>query len=309
MIVHRGYENLRLNRPYVTIGVFDGVHLGHMSILEKLVAKAEREGGESVIVTFDPHPRLVLSQPGENISYLSTIEEKIMLIERSSAGHLVIIGFTPEFARMDADEFIRRVLVDGIGVEHLAMGHDNHLGRGKEGNYERIKANALRYGFSVERIGKFSSDTHTVSSTSIRQALLGGKLDDANRWLGYHYPLSGTVIEGRGLGKSFGYPTANIRPYDPNKLVPSDGVYAVEVIANNYRMKGMLSIGSNPTVSMGDKKRSVEVNIFDFEGDLYGKDITVIFRFRLRDEKHFGSIAELKQQMDLDREISLDLLA
>lgn len=308
MIVHHGYENLKLKRPFVTIGVFDGVHMGHMSLIEHLVGKAGREGGESVIVTFNPHPRLVLSKPGENISYLSTIDEKVNLMEKSSAGHLVIINFTPEFAGMDADTFISRILVKGIGVEYLVMGHDNHLGKGKEGDFERIKVKAARYGFSVERLGKYSSGNDTVSSTSIRMALLEGKLDDANRWLGYHYPLSGTVIEGRGLGKSFGFPTANIKPDDPNKLIPADGVYAVEVITGKNRMKGMLSIGSNPTVSRGEKTKSVEVNIFDFDGDLYGKEITAIFRFRLRDEIHFGSIMDLKQQMKLDQETSLRLL-
>jgi riboflavin kinase / FMN adenylyltransferase len=309
MIIHEGYENLKLICPVVTLGIFDGVHSGHKALLDRLVSRAEEVDGESVVITFRPHPRLVLEKESSELRFLSTFEEKILLLDKTGIDHLVIIEFNREFSRIKACDFVREVLISKIRTRHLIVGHDHHFGYRGEGNFETIKDCAESSGILVEQVGGFQYAGGTVSSSMIREELLKGNHGKANELLGYCYSIKGIVIAGKKLGRKLGFPTANIRPIDEHKLVPADGVYAVEVIANKLKYKGMLSIGTNPTVNKDAGERSVEVNIFDFDEDIYGEEIEVIFRFRLRDEKKFDNPGQLSRQMELDKEEALQLLS
>jgi riboflavin kinase/FMN adenylyltransferase len=309
MIIHEEYDDLNLVHPVVTVGVFDGVHLGHRHLLDHVVSRAGQTGGESVVITFDPHPRLVLSEKTRDISFLSTIEEKKKLLAELKIDHLVIIKFSKKFSNMEASDFIREILVSKIGVKHLIVGYDNHIGKNKAGDMKKILECSELFDFSVEQSDKVFENDGVISSTTIRNALLKGQLNDANRWLGYNYSLTGTVVKGRKLGRLLGFPTANIKPDNYHKLIPADGVYAVEVLTDHRQYQGVLSIGFNPTVNNIKDKRSVEVNIFDFEGDLYGHVITVIFRFKLRDEKRFDNTEQLSNQMKLDKLEAVRLLS
>lgn len=309
MVVHFGYENLKLIRPVVTVGVFDGVHIGHRVLLKKLIAMAKKLGGESVVITFEPHPRIILSEKYEEYAFLSTLDEKKKLLAELGIEHLVVIKFDKELSRMEASEFIGKILVEKIGLKHLLVGHDNHIGRNKSGDLNRISESAEEYGFTVELVPEVMYDKSEISSTTIRNVLLEGRVQDAGRMLGYNYSLTGKVIEGRKLGRLLGFPTANINPADPGKLIPRNGVYAVEVIHDNKLLHGMLSVGYNPTVNKEKLKKSIEVHIFNFDIDIYGHSITIIFRYRLRDEKKFKSVRHLTDQMDIDMQKALRLLS
>lgn len=309
MVIHEGYENLILELPVVTLGIFDGVHRGHRFLIDTMIARARETHGESVAITFRPHPRLVLEKESSELRFLSTFEEKILLLDKTGIDHLVIIEFNREFSRIKACDFVREVLISKIRTRNLIVGHDHHFGYRGEGNFETIKDCAESSGIFVEQVGGFQYNGGTVSSSMIREELLKGNPGKANELLGYCYSIKGIVIEGKKLGRKLGFPTANIRPIDEHKLVPADGVYAVEVIANKLKYKGMLSIGTNPTVNKDAGVRSIEVNIFVFDEDIYGEEIEVIFRFRLRDEKKFDNPAQLSWQMELDKEEALQLLS
>ncbi len=309
MIIHRGYENLDLVNPVVTMGVFDGVHRGHKSLLDSLVSKAKEVNGDSVVITFSPHPRLVLEQDHPILSFLTTLEEKRILLEGSGIDHLIIVAFSKRFSRMSACDFVKEVLVGKVGTKHLLLGYDHHFGREGEGNFNTIKRCSSSVDFDVEQVQKLHTEEGEISSSSIREALLNGKLDDANRWLGYYYSLGGTVVVGRQIGRSIGFPTANIKPEDQYKLIPCNGVYAVEVRLDDVTYPGMLSIGYNPTVNREGNTRSIEVHILNFERDVYGKRISVIFRKRLRDEIKFDNTRQLADQMEIDKQITMQLLS
>lgn len=309
MIIHNGYENLKLVNPFVTVGVFDGVHLGHRALLNHLASTARKAGGESVVITFDPHPRLVLSENTASISYLSTLDEKKRLLAESMIDHLIIMNFTKGLSNLEAPEFIKEVLVKKIGVKHLIVGYDNHFGKSKGGDFTKISECAEVLNFEVEQADEVTTPGGVISSTAIREALLKGRLEDANRWLGYSYSLAGTVIHGRNLGRTLGFPTANIKPADNYKLIPADGVYAAEALLDDIKYQGMLSIGFNPTVNNRKDTRSIEINIFNFDRDIYDRIITIIFRFRLRDEIKFENARLLAGQMELDKQIAMRLLA
>lgn len=308
MIIHDGYGDLNLKNPIVTVGVFDGVHLGHRALLDHLACRAEKTGGESVVITFDPHPRLVLSGKSKGLFFLSTLDEKKKLLAESGIEHLIIITFTRELAGMEADDFIRNILVEKIGARLLLVGYDNHFGKDRGGDFSKIRGCAEKYNLKVEKVEGVSASEGIISSTNIRDALINGFLEDANRWLGYDYSVTGKVVPGRKLGRSFGFPTANIKPADVFKLIPADGVYAVEALLDDKRLPGMLSIGYNPTVNKDKRNRSIEVHVFDLDKDLYGQTITTIFRFRLRDEMKFDSTELLAEQMKLDKQSALRLL-
>jgi riboflavin kinase / FMN adenylyltransferase len=309
MVIHEGYENLNFDSPVVTLGIFDGVHRGHGFLLDRLVSLARDTHGESVVITFHPHPRLILEKNSSELFFLSTFDEKILLLNKTGIGHLIIIEFSREFSMMRACDFVNRVLVAKVGTRHLIVGHDTHFGYKGEGNFDTIKDCSESSGIMVEQVSGFQYDGGTVSSSIVREELLKGNLVKANKLLGYCYSVKGIVIDGKKLGRKFGFPTANIRPADQHKLVPADGVYAVEVNVNRYKYKGMLSIGRNPTVNKGSAERSVEVNIFDFDKDIYGEDVEIIFRFRLRDEQKFSSVRQLSRQMELDKRDALQLLS
>jgi riboflavin kinase/FMN adenylyltransferase len=309
MVIHEGYKNLNLELPVVTLGIFDGVHRGHRFLIDTMIARARETHGESVAITFRPHPRLVLEKESSELRFLSTFDEKILLLAKTGIDHLVIIEFNREFSMIKACDFVREVLISKIRTRNLIVGHDHHFGYRGEGNFETIKDCAESSGILVEQVGGFQYDGGTVSSSMIREKLLKGNPGKANELLGYCYSIKGIVIEGKKLGRKLGFPTANIRLIDEHKLVPADGVYAVEVIANKLKYKGMLSIGTNPTVNKDARERSIEVNIFVFDEDIYGEEIEVIFRFRLRDEKKFDNPGQLSRQMELDKEVALQLLS
>lgn len=308
MIIHEGYEHLKLNTPVVTLGIFDGVHRGHRALLDSLVLRAREVHGESVVITFSPHPRLVLDQNRIDLSFLTTMDEKKNLLESANVDHLVIIEFTNTFSRIRACDFIQEILVKKVGTKHLIIGYNHHFGRSGEGDFNTIKQCTESLDFKVEQVQGFHTEEGTISSSSIREALLKGRLDEANRWLGYFYSISGTIVEGRQIGRSIGFPTANISPDYKYKLIPGNGVYAVEAKLDGKRHPGMLSIGSNPTVNNDDRIRSIEVHILDFDKDIYGKVISVIFRKRLRDEIKFDNTKKLAEQMELDKQKVLMLL-
>jgi len=309
MIIHEGYQNLNLVEPVVTLGIFDGVHRGHRVLLDNLVARAEEVKAESVVITFSPHPRLVLEQKNIDLSFLTTIEEKMVLLEKANVDHVIIIEFNKQFSKIRACDFIKDILVDKIGTKHLIIGYNHHFGRRGEGDFNTIKQCSESNAFRVEQVQGFHTEEGAISSSSIREALLNGRLDEANRWLGYSYSVGGTIIEGRKIGRSIGFPTANINPDNQYKLIPGNGVYAVEVHLDDKVYMGMLSIGSNPTVNADIRIRSIEVHILNYDTDIYGRKISVTFRKRLRDEKKFDNIELLTQQMELDKQDTLRVLS
>ena len=308
MIIHEGFENLKLISPVVTLGIFDGVHRGHRFLLDTLVSNAKDAGTDSAVITFHPHPRLVLEKHTPGLSFLSTMDEKKALLNSTGIDHLIIIEFTTGFSRIKACDFVEKVLLRKIGTRHLIVGHNHHFGFRGEGNFETIKNCALSLGFRVEQVEGLKTEEGPISSSEIRNALLNGNTEYANKMLGYNYSLRGQVVEGNKIGRKIGFPTANIKPGDRYKLIPRDGVYAVEIQLDNSRFTGMLSIGKNPTVNKSEATRSVEVNIFNFEKDIYGKEIEVAFRFRMRDEKKFSNTEELIRQMEIDKPMTHDLL-
>ena len=308
MIIHEGYENLHLIAPVTTLGIFDGVHRGHRALHDTLVSRARSEKGESVVITFSPHPRLVLEQNNKNLSFLTTMDEKVVLLGKADVDHLIIIEFNTAFSKIPACDFIKEILVEKMGTKHLIIGYDHHFGRRGEGDFNTIKKCAEELDFRVEQVQGYHTEEGAISSSSIREALIKGKIDEANSWLGYSYSVSGTVIEGRRIGRTIGFPTANIKPNSRHKLIPANGVYAVEVKIDETLHPGMLSIGSNPTVNEDLSLRSIEVHILNFDNDIYGRNISVIFRKRLRDEKKFDNLTQLTEQMGRDKEYTLRLL-
>jgi riboflavin kinase/FMN adenylyltransferase len=308
MIIHQGYENLSIKNPVVTLGIFDGVHRGHKTLIAKLVDMAKNLNGESVIVTFYPHPRLVLSENKTSMFFLTSLDEKISLLEKEGVDHLIVIPFDHNLSNKEACQFIQEVLVKKINTKCLIAGFNNHFGRKSDMGFDAIRKCAESFGIRVEQAGPLSSEKGIVSSSLIREALLFGEIEEANKLLGYDYFINGTIVEGKHLGREIGFPTANVNPDYKNKLVPKDGVYAVEVILDNSKYKGMLSIGSNPTVNDNPDIRTIEVNIFDFERDIYNSGICVLFKRWLRDEARFGNIVLLTEQLELDKKMALRLL-
>jgi len=308
MEVHKGFKNLSFRNPVVTMGIFDGVHRGHTVIIKRLIARATELNGESVIITFDPHPRLILEYGSKNLSILSTTEEKLALLKRTGADHLIVIEFDRQLSSLTAADFIKKILIDEIGMKHLIVGYDHHFGHKGSGDFETIKEFAKLFGFTVERIAGVEDDGLIISSSRIREALISRRLDEANRCLGYDYLLKGRVVEGMKLGRRLGFPTANIKPEDKFKLIPANGVYAVGVNINRQKYNAVLSIGFNPTVRKQPGERSIEAHIFDFEDDIYNEDLEIEFKFRLRDEMKFKDKKELAGQLKIDKENAIKLL-
>jgi riboflavin kinase / FMN adenylyltransferase len=291
--------------PVVTTGTFDGVHAGHRQIIARLRETAVRVGGETILLTFFPHPRMVLF-PDRMQVLLNTQAEKIALLEKAGIDHLVIHPFTREFSMLDSRAFVEDVLVKKFRTERLVIGYDHHFGRDREGSFEHLRQFGPVYGFEVEEIPAHEVDHVEVSSTKIRNAIQTGDVSTANHLLGYAYPLSGTVVKGRQLGRTIGFPTANLQVLDAYKLIPADGVYAVWVTIKNTLWPAMMNIGMRPTVD--GLHRTLEVHVLNFEGDLYGEQISLRFAARLRDEKKFENLDALKAQLHTDREQTLNIL-
>ena len=310
MIIHKGYENLQLRDPVITMGVFDGVHRGHRMLLDCVVREATGRGTDSVAVTFDPHPRIVLTGDPSHLRFLTDIEERISLLQETGIGHLVVIEFTPELSRMAACEFLSEILRRHIGVSHLVTGFNHHFGKKHEGTSDTIMECSQRMGFTVSREQALTIGGKAVSSSWIRELLTAGQVEKASDLLGYDYFISGRVVQGKKIGRDIGFPTANIEPVFLYKLIPGDGVYAVEVDTpdGTQRHMAMLNIGTNPTIKGSDGRKTIEAHIIDFEGDLYDATVSIRFRYRLRDEVRYGSIGELTDQMKTDRIRTIDLL-
>lgn len=299
MLIHEGLDDFPpLNHAVVTLGTFDGVHLGHQKILSRIREIADHNKGETVLVTFWPHPRLVLYPQKHNIRLLTSFEEKTQLLHRFGVDHLVTIPFTPEFSQLSSEDFIQHVLINKIRTRVLVIGYDHRFGKNREGGFEHLMANKRRYGFELEEIPRKDLDHIGISSTKIRKALEEGKVEIVREFLGRDYGLSGVIIKGQQLGRSIGFPTANIKVLHDYKLIPGDGAYAVAVDLEEKIYQGMLNIGNRPTVN--GMEQTVEVNLFDFSGDLYDKRLTVYFKKYLRAEKKFADLEALKEQLKKD---------
>ena len=307
MKVHYGVENINIKCPVDTIGSFDGVHLGHACVIQHLKEKAANIDGESVIISFEPHPREVLYPREQKIGILTTQEEKIAILEKYGVDHLIILKVTLEFAQQSYNDFVKNILVDKLKIKGLVVGYDHRFGKDRAGNFENLQELANKYGFFLEKEVVFEEDDVNVSSTKIRNALTVGDITTVNRFLGYLYSVTGKVVYGHHLGHKIGFPTANIQVADERKLLPAIGVYAVKVIIEQEIFNGMLNIGIRPTVS-NDGQVSCEVYIFDFSRDLYGKNITINFIDRIRGERKFNDIEELRAQLQKDQEKILKLL-
>ena len=284
----------------VTIGTFDGVHKGHNKILNRLKEAAREMNGESVLLTFYPHPRMVL-QPDVRVEMLNSQREKIKLLREAGIQHLIIHPFTIDFSRTESATFVRDILVNQIKTKKLVIGYDHHFGKNREGSFEYLRELAHVYEFEVEEISALDIDDVNVSSTKIRRALKAGKPKQAGEYLGYNYEVTGKVVEGKKLGRTLGFPTANIKPEADEKLIPANGVYAIKAHVNNQTRYGMLNIGEKPTVSNAHEI-TIEAHLFDFNEDLYGRDLTLSFLKRVRDEIKFESPEQLAQQLKADHE-------
>lgn len=307
MKIYHGLEDFtRLQHAVVTSGTFDGVHFGHQKILDRLKNISKDIQGETVVLTFWPHPRLVLYPDSQDLKLLNTFEEKAELLRDQGVDHLIRIPFTKEFSNTSSEDFIRKILVEQIGTRVLVIGYDHRFGKNREGRFEHLKENSKTYGFEVEEIPRQDLDKIAVSSSKIRKALEAGAAKAARELLGRPYSLSGRVVKGAMVGRLIGFPTANIEIEYAYKLIPADGAYAVQVIKEDKVMKGMLNIGFRPTV--GGKSRTIEVHIFDFEQDIYGENLTIEFIDQLRQEMQFPDIESLKEQLIKDRILAKNIL-
>lgn len=290
------------HKTIVTIGIFDGVHIGHKRILERLTQSAKRLGCESLVLTFFPHPRMVL-QDDSSVQLINTIKEKEILIANSGIDHLVIHPFTLEFSKLSAETFVKNVLVDHFNVQKIIIGYDHRFGNNRTANIDDLIIFGKQYGFEVEQISAEEIDDIAVSSTKIRKAVLEGNIALANNYLGYSYLLTGTVVQGKQLGRTIGFPTANLNIAESYKLIPNNGVYIVQSSIEGKNVFGIMNIGTRPTVD--GTTRSIEVHYLNYNNDLYGKTIAVELLEHIRDEQKFDSLDLLKQQIQKDQETAL----
>lgn len=290
----------------ITIGTFDGVHIGHRKILERVQNRAKTNGLKSILLTFFPHPRMVL-QKDANIKLLNTVEERISILNEIDLDYTIIHPFTKEFSRMTAIEFVRDLLVNGLNAKKIIIGYDHRFGRNRNANINDLKAFGNTLEFEVEEIPVQEIQDVSVSSTKIRKALQEADIETANSYLGYHYMLNGKVAHGKGIGKTLGFPTANITILEDYKLIPKNGVYAVKCQTKGQSLYGMMNIGNNPTVS--GQFTSIEVNLFDFNDDIYGEDICVEFVKHIRNERKFDSLEALNTQLKKDKQTVQNLFS
>jgi len=296
----------KLKHAVVTSGTFDGLHIGHQKILRRVIERAKETDGQSVVITFWPHPRLVLFPDDNDLKLLSTIDERVAELSSFGIDYLLIIPFTKAFSRTSSRSFISDILVKAINTKVLIIGYDHRFGKNREGSFDNLKARAQQYGFEVEEIPRQDIDDVAVSSTKIRKALESGDIETASRYLGRPYNLTSTVEEGNKLGRTIGYPTANLALPAPHKLIPANGVYAVWVWVGETRYAGMMNIGVRPTID--GKKLTLEVHILNFDQDIYGQSITVEFVKQLRQEQKFNGLDALKAQLVKDKEATQQVL-
>lgn len=302
-------SDFKAKNPILTIGTFDGVHLGHNEVLKTLISKANELNGESVVFTFWPHPKHVLpSKDSFQLFLLNNLEEKIELFEKTGIAHLIIYPFSLEFSKLSSCEFIEQILVNQVGIKALIVGYDHHFGHNRDGNFEFLKECSRKFNFQVEQLSEFSLENTQISSSTVRNFILNGQIEQANKLLGYSYMLSGIVVEGKKHGKKLGFPTANIELNDIHKLIPNTGVFAVKVNYKSDYFGGMLSIGTNPTISKDNTHKTIEVNIFDFAKNIYGEKLRIEFVAKMRDEIRFENIQLLIEQLRRDKVEALRLL-
>lgn len=299
MKIHLGTEKIHeIENAVVTAGTYDGVHIGHQKILSRIRDVADKTNGQTVLITYWPHPRLVLNPLDNTLLLLSTFPEKANLLEAHGIDHLVKIPFTKGFASMSPEEYIQVVLHERINTSKMIIGYDHRFGKDRSGGLDELKAFAPKYNYTVEEISRQDIDEIGISSTKIRSALASGDIATANKYLGRNYSITGQVVHGNKLGRSIGYPTANIEVKEKYKLIPSDGVYAVKVCNKYTKFDGMLNIGQKPTV--GGENKTIEVNIFDFNQDIYNSEISIEFVDHIRNEMKFDSLDSLKHQLEND---------
>ncbi len=290
----------------LTIGTFDGVHLGHQKILNRVVNLSKRKKCLSAVLTFFPHPRMVLQQNAE-IKLLNTIQEREALLKRFGIEAIFVKTFTAEFANLSPKQYVKDILLDELNAKELIIGYDHHFGKNRSANINDLKKFAKAYSFEVHEIDAKDIDEVTISSTKIRNALENGNVALANKYLGYNYFITGNVINGQRIGRELEFPTANIHIKEDYKLIPKDGVYVVKSEISNKIIYGMMNIGTNPTIK--NKTRSIEVHYFEFKGDLYGETLEIEILQRLRDEKKYESLEQLKKQLSIDKENALNYVA
>lgn len=301
MKIHSDLTDFNARNPVLTVGTFDGVHLGHRKIIARSIDLAKTINGETVIFTFDPHPRKVVSPGESNLRLLTTIEEKIVLFEQSGIDHLIIYPFTPEFAQLSYEQFVKEILIEKIHTKYLVVGYDHKFGKNRQGDFDFLQNCAEKFDFRVEKLDVLLINESNISSTKIREAIQKGDFETANTFLGYPFTLHGTVVEGQKLGRIIQFPTANVAASDPDKIIPGYGVYAVKVNVKNQIYLGMLNIGSRPTVNNNADHRSIEVHLFGFNNDIYGETIELQFFRKLREEQKFDSLDALKEQLEKDK--------
>jgi len=297
--VHQSVEKYdhKEHLSVLTIGTFDGVHIGHQKIIERLNQVKSQDFERSMILTFYPHPRMVLDQSND-IKMLTTMEEKTYLLEKFGLDDLIIEPFTKEFSRLSALDFVRNILVSQLNIKKLVIGYDHHFGKNREGNFEQLSEYGELYDFQVEEISAQEIESVSVSSTKIRKAIENGDMEKANKYLGYNYLLTGEIITGQGIGRKINFPTVNLHIAEDYKLIPHKGVYIVRANFNEKSIFGIMNIGFRPTV--GGKGQTIEIHLLDFKEDLYGSNMQIEVLKRLRDEKKFESIQELAEQISKD---------
>lgn len=307
MAVYTHISQLKgISKPVITIGTFDGVHHGHTAILHQVVAHAKAVGGTSVLLTFEPHPRKVIF-PNEPLGIITPLQKKLQLIRETGIEHILVVPFTKEFAALSATEYIQQFLVGPLHPHSIIIGYDHHFGHDRKGNIDLLRQYAPQYGYEVVEISAQLIQQAAVSSTRIRKAIVAGHIEEANAMLGRQYSLQGRVMHGNKLGRTLGYPTANLQPTDADQVVPGIGIYAVRVGYNDQTYGGMMSIGMNPTVT-DTTHLKLEVNIFNFDLDVYGQTMEITFVKHLRDEQKFNSLEQLTAQLALDKMEALKAL-
>lgn len=309
MRIYYDLKHFKAINPVVTIGTFDGVHLGHRKVLDKLKRIATEMNGESVVFTFYPHPRQVLTPEEHNLRLITTLEEKTELLRLCGIDHLIVFPFSHEFSKLTYIQFVSKILIGRIGTKCLVVGYDHKFGHKREGDYDYLQRCEKEYHVRIERLDVLLMNEVNISSTRIRDALESGNIRVANSYLGYPYEFHGHVVEGMQMGRKIGFPTANIEATDVHKLIPGYGVYAVKVKITGNVWNGMLNIGTRPTFNQNADFRSIEVHIFDFEDSLYGKQISLAFIDKIRDETRFPDKDALISQLHIDKKNALKILS
>jgi len=309
LIVHSGINSFKnIPNPVITVGTFDGVHVGHQKILNKINSIAKKNNGETALLTFDPHPRKILFNNGDSLKLINTLQEKIQLLKEYGLDHLIIYPFTKDFSRITPTSYVRDLLVNQLNVSTLVIGYNHQFGRNREGNIDLLHELSDVYNFKVEEISAKEINEIKVSSTKIRESLNSGNIIQTNNYLGHDFSITGKVTEGNKIGRSIEFPTANILIQEKEKIIPTNGVYAVKVKFNAKWFKGMMNIGFRPTLKKPNNEPVKEVHIFDFNENIYGEEIEVVFKAHIRNEEKFSDINALKKQLINDQKTAMELL-